>query len=212
MRLQNKAAAFFALLIIALFGFIVYWGTTKPVDVVIQAGHEGRVTGNTGAEGPRYREEQWNIIVADAVTQQLRSWNIGVTRMPAKVTFTKARIAVAIHFDGAKRACYSGASIGYPNTHSYMFAQRWKKLYSQYFPFYWHQDNFTRNLKQYYAYKWIRAEKFLVLELGEITCEAQTKWLEPRLKKIAGLIAYSIAKELGKEVPEPTWKPLKKAK
>jgi len=210
MRIHNKAAALFAILIILLFSFIVYWGTTKPVDVVIQAGHEGRITGNTGAEGAQYREEQWNIIVADEVSRQLREWNIEVTRIPAKVHFLRARIAVSIHFDGAKIPCNSGASIGYPNTHSYMFAQRWKKLYAQYFPFHWHKDNFTRNLKQYYAYKWIRAEEFLILELGEITCEKQTAWLKPRLKKIAGLIAYTIAKELGKEVPEPSWKPLNK--
>jgi len=55
----------------------------------------------------------------------------------------------------------------------------------------------------YYAYKWIRADKFLLLELGEITCDKQTKWLKSRLKKIAHLIAYAIAKELGKEVPKP---------
>jgi len=36
-----------------------------------------------------------------------------------------------------------------------------------------------------------------VLELGEITCPKQTKWLKPRLKQIAHLVAYAIARELG---------------
>ena len=203
MNIKNKPATFFATLILLLMAFILYWSTTKPIDVVIQAGHEGRTTGNTGAESKHYREEEWNILVADEVAKKLKSWQIDVKRMPARVRFTRARIAVSIHFDGAKTACNSGASIGYPSNNSYAFAQRWKKLYADYFPYKWHEDNFTKNLKNYYAYKWIRADKFLVLELGEITCKKQTRWLKPRLKKIAHLVAYAIATELGKSVKKP---------
>ncbi len=203
MNIKNKAATFFALLIIFLMAFILYWSTTKPVSVVIQAGHEGRTTGNTGAESKRYREEEWNILVADEVTKQLRAWHIDVKRMPARVSLTRAKIAISIHFDGATTPCASGASIGYPSDDSYDFAQRWKHLYASYFPYAWHKDNFTPNLRNYYGYRWIHAEKFLLLELGEITCDTQTKWLKPRLKKIAHLIAYSIAKELGKDVRKP---------
>ncbi len=203
MNIKNKPATFFALLIISLMAFILYWGTTKPIDVIIQAGHEGRTHGNTGAVSKYYSEVKWNILVADEVAKTLRSWDIEVKRVPAKVGILRAKVAVAIHFDSANTPCHSGASIGYGSMDSYDFAQRWKKLYKGYFPYQWHVDNFTKNLKNYYAYKWIRAEKFLVLELGEITCDKQTKWLKPRLKKIAHLIAYSIAKELGKKVPKP---------
>ena len=204
MNIKNKAASFFALLIILLMSFILYWSMTKPIDVVIQAGHEGRTSGNTGAATRLYREVTWNIHVADEVAKQLKAWGISVKRMPARVSFTRTKIAVSIHFDSAKRICHSGASIGYPTKASYDFAQRWKKLYKNYFPFMWHKDNFTRNLKNYYAYKWIQADKFLLLELGELSCDKQTKWLKPRLKKIAHLIAYAIAKELGKSVKKPT--------
>ena len=204
MNIKNKAATFFALLIILSIAFILYLGISKPIDVIIQAGHEGRTCGNTGAECKLYREEDWNILVADEVAKTLRSWNIDVKRMPARVRFTRAKIAVAIHFDGATTPCNSGASIGYPSEASYDFAQRWKKLYKNYFPFKWHEDNFTNNLKNYYAYRWIRVDKFLLLELGEITCNKQTKWLKPRLKKIAHLIAYAIATELDKKVKKPT--------
>jgi len=203
MNIKNKPATFFALLIILLMAFILYWSTTKPVDVVIQAGHEGRVTGNTGAACKLYREEEWNILVADEVAKQLKAWKIEVKRMPAHVKFTRAKIAVSIHFDGATTPCASGASIGYPSDDSYDFAQRWKSLYAHYFPYKWHKDNFTNNLKNYYAYRWIHADKFLLLELGEITCDTQTTWLKPRLKKVAYLVAYAIATELGKKVPKP---------
>ena len=203
MHSKNRAGAFFALLIIGLIGFILYWGSTKPVSVVIQAGHEDRISGNTGATGSLYKETEWNSFVANEITKQLRSWDIDVKRIPAKVPFLRTKIAVSIHFDSAKRVCHSGASIGYPDKNSYDFARHWEKLYKAYYPFRWHRDNFTENLKHYYAYKKIDAEKFLVLELGEITCDEQTKWLKPRLKKIAQLIAYSIARELGKNVQKP---------
>ena len=204
MHSKNIAAAFFAILIISFVGYILYWGSTKPVSVLIQAGHEDRVTGNTGASSSLYNETEWNTYVANEVSSLLESWNIDVKRVPAKVPFTKAKIAVSIHFDSAKIPCNSGASIGYPNQDSYDFARSWESLYKGYFPFGWHEDNFTENLKNYYAYKKVDSEKFLVLELGEITCEKQTKWLKPRLDKIAHLVAYAIAKELGKDVPKPS--------
>ena len=205
MYTKNLTGVIFAILIIALVGFILYWGSTKPVSVMIQAGHEARKVGNTGASSSLYKETEWNTIVADEVSKTLQEWDIDVKRIPAKVPkFAKAKIAVSIHFDSAKKPCRSGASIGYPDKNSYDFARRWEKLYRRHFPFGWHKDNFTANLKNYYAYKQIAAEKFLVLELGEITCEKQTTWLKPRLKKIARLIAYSIAKELGKTVDKPT--------
>jgi N-acetylmuramoyl-L-alanine amidase len=205
MHTKHKAGTFFAILIIALVAYILYWGSTKPVSVLIQAGHEDRVTGNPGASSSLYNETEWNTYVANEVSSILESWNIDVKRVPAKVPFTRAKIAVSIHFDSAKIPCNSGASIGYPNKDSYDFARNWESLYKAYFPFGWHEDNFTENLKNYYAYKKVDSEKFLVLELGEITCEKQTKWLKPRLDKIAHLIAYAIAKELGKDVPKPNF-------
>jgi len=204
MHLKHKTAAFFALLIFGLFGYIFYEALKPPVPVVIQAGHEGRSCGNTGAVCKNYREVEWNILVADETAKTLRRWGIEAKRIPADTAPLRAKIAVAIHFDSAKRICRSGASVGYPDTNaSRTFAAHWKALYKPYFPFRWHKDNFTDNLEHYYAYRTIHAEKFLVLELGEITCGQQTHWLKPRLKKIAHLIAYAIASELGVRVKKP---------
>jgi len=204
MNLKNKAAAFFAILILTLFGYILYQSLKEPISVVIQAGHEGRTCGNTGAVCKKYKEVEWNIVVADEAAKQLEKWGVDVKRVPADTSFERAKIAVAIHFDSAKHICRSGASVGYPdNNASYAFATHWKKLYKPYFPFRWHEDNFTENLKHYYAYRQIDAEKFLVLELGEITCKKQAAWLKPRLRKLGRLIAYAVAVELGKNVPKP---------
>ena len=204
MHTKNLAGVIIATLLIVFIGYILYWGSTKPVSVIVQAGHEERTSGNTGATGSDYKETEWNTIVANEVAKKLAEWDIDVKRIPAKVPkFSKAKIAVSIHFDSAKKPCRSGASIGYPDKKSYDFARSWETLYRSHFPFGWHKDNFTQNLKNYYAYKQIDAEQFLVLELGEITCEKQTTWLKPRLKKIAHLIAYTIATELGKKVKKP---------
>ncbi len=203
MFIKNRALSILTLFVLLFVGAVVFYSLKKPVDVVIQAGHEGRLTGNTGAESALFKESKWNVIVADEAAKKLRSWGIKVIRIPARVHFVRAKIAVAIHFDGAKSVCASGASIGYPNEDSEDFAAKWKRLYGGYFPFRWHKDNFTKNLRNYYAYRWIRADKFLLLELGEITCNKQAKWLHPKLKKIAHLVAYAIATELGKDVKKP---------
>ena len=202
MRLKNKAASFFAMLIILLMVYIIYMGM-HTTEVVIQAGHEGKITGNTGAQTKHFKEVDWNILVADEVAKQLQAWDIEVKRVPAKLPLMRANIAVSIHFDSAKRNCSSGASVGYPDENSKTFAKNWKALYKSAFPFKWHQDNFTKHLRDYYGYNRIDAEKFLVLELGELSCDKQTKWLKPKLKKIAHLIAYSIAQELGNDVKKP---------
>ena len=197
MRIKNAIGVIFSILIISLIIFAIYWHSKEPVAVVVQAGHEGRIDGNTGAVYGKLQEVKWNIIVANEVAKQLKQWDIKVKRVPADTKLIKAKIAVAIHFDGAIRRCSSGASIGYQNKNSKDFAKQWKKIYSRYFPFGWQKDNFTKNLANYYGYSYIRANKFLVLELGEITCRRQTKWLKPRLKKVGQLIAYTIARELG---------------
>ena len=197
MKIKNIAGVSFSLLIIFLIIFAIYWHSKEPIAVVVQAGHEGRIDGNTGAVYGKLQEVKWNIIVANEVAKQLKKWDIQVKRVPADTKLIKAKIAVAIHFDGTNKKCSSGASIGYKSDTSKEFAKRWKRAYSHYFPFGWQEDNFTRNLANYYGYYYIRADKFLVLELGEITCKKQTKWLKPRLKKIGKLIAYTIARELG---------------
>jgi len=203
MNIKNKPATFFAIIMLLFLAFVLYMGMHRT-EVVIQAGHEGRISGNTGAQTKQYKEVDWNILVADEAARLLKSWDIEVKRVPAKISLMKANIAISIHFDAARNICGSGASIGYPNEKSKPFAQKWKALYKGYFPFTWHKDNFTKNLSSYYAYRWIRAEKFLLLELGELSCDKQTRWLKPRLKKIAHLIAYAIATELGKDVKKPT--------
>ena len=195
--IKNKTAAILASIIFILILSAVVWHNIKPISVVIQAGHEGRTSGNTGSHLGKIKEVDWNIYVANEVAKKLTSWGIDVKRVGANPKPIKTKIAVAIHFDGSSKICKSGASIGYQNSKSKELAKRWEKSYRKYFPFNWQKSNFTNNLKDYYGYKIIKADKFLVLELGEISCPKQVRWLKPRLKTIAHLIAATIAQEFG---------------
>jgi N-acetylmuramoyl-L-alanine amidase len=166
--------------------------------VLIQEGHVGRTTGNTGSIHNGLIESKWNTIVGKEVERLLEAKDIDVTRVGARIPIANASIAVAIHFDGSDTQCATGASIGYNSApQSKAMARRWRTQYSSFFPFKWHKDNFTGNLSRYYGFSQVQTTKgFLVLELGELTCKKQTDWLEPRLKKVAAKIAHFIIKEL----------------
>ncbi len=184
-----------------IFGLLIYaiWtGGGLNTTVLIQAGHVGRTHGNTGSIHNGLVESQWNERVAIRVEEILTKRGIAVERVGAKIPATNAVIAVAIHFDGTEKPCATGASIGHDNSPaSKLLAKHWRKEYGNFFPFKWHKDNFTRNLSHYYGFSKVTTSKgFLVLELGEITCDKQTDWLKPRLDKVASKIAYFIIKEL----------------
>jgi hypothetical protein len=177
----------------------IYQMRVVNTTVLIQAGHEGRTKGNIGSIRGDLKEVDWNILVSKEIERELKRENIDVTRVGADIPIANARIAIAIHFDGATRPCSTGASIGYDEEDlpSKKLAKRWREIYQPYFPFHWHKDNFTKNLSQYYGFNRVHTEKgFLVLELGEITCQEQTEWLEPRLEIIATKVADFIIEEL----------------
>jgi hypothetical protein len=179
----------------------------KNADVLIQAGHEGRTTGATGAESQWGSELEWTPIVADEATRILREAGINVIRENAYLDSEKYKVnlAIFIHFDSAKPPCDSGASIGYDDITDKRAADEWKALYSEYWSFKWMDDNFTSNLRNYYGYKYtVTSDAELVLELGELTCKEQALWLKPRLKWLGSLLAYFISKRLGKaSIPKP---------
>ncbi len=164
-------------------------------DVLVSAGHEGRPQScaqfhhkcNLGAAG----EMQWNTIVADEVTRLLRERGLSVAREPADFAGDfDVHKAVFIHFDATDTPCTSGASVGYHTDASAPLAQRWKSMYSKFFPFRFMPDNFTTNLSNYYGFRQVHArDGAIVVELGEIGCPQQRAWLAPRLNSIAHLLA-----------------------
>lgn len=173
-------------------------------DVLISAGHEGRPQScarfpkhhcNLGAAG----ERAWTPVVADEAARVLRSEGYSVAREPADFPGTyDVKAAVFIHFDGIAKPCSSGASIGYHTGASFRAAQLWRKTYGAIFPFRFQPDNFTKNLRDYYGFRQVRASRgALVLELGELTCPAQKAWLAPRLHWEGRFIANFVRELVG---------------
>ena len=169
-------------------------------DVLIQAGHEGRASGKTGAVGHLGKEIDWTPIIADVATNVLSEAGVSVIREDARLYGPyKVTLAVFIHFDGSDSKCSSGASIGYDDESDKPAAQAWKELYGKYWPFKWMPDNFTPNLAHYYGFSYtLTSDAELVLEFGEITCLEQAQWLKPRLIWLGQLLAYFISKRIGK--------------
>lgn len=168
-------------------------------DVLISAGHEGRPAScahfpqrhcNLGTAG----ELAWTPIVADEAAHKLRAMGYSVAREPADFDGTyDVQAAIFIHFDGTAEPCSSGASIGYHTDASRTAADLWHHMYGAAFPFRFMQDNFTKNLSDYYGFRQVRAQDgALVLELGEMTCPAQHAWLAPRLEWAGDLIAQFV--------------------
>lgn len=195
--------------------FAVIFAAAAAYDVLISAGHEGRPAScvhfpqhhcNLGAAG----ERAWTPVVADEAARVLRAHGVTVARLPADFSGTYDVLGAAfIHFDGSAPACRSGASIGYHGQRYAQSAAAWRKLYGAYFRFTFRPDNFTDNLRDYYAFSQVdAADTSMVLELGEITCPAQHAWLEPRLHWLGDLLAYFLSKSIGKgSVPLPAAAP-----
>jgi hypothetical protein len=183
----------------------------RGYDVLISAGHQGRPQSCArfpqrhcylGAAG----ERAWTPIVAKAAANVLRAHGVRVVRLPADWVPTYAvKMAVFIHFDGADPPCSSAASVGYPSRSDRAIAASWKRLYDRYFHFGFRPDDFTTGLRDYYGFDQTRTEDgAYVLELGEITCPAQHRWLAARLKWDGALIAYWISRVIDRgDVPLP---------
>ncbi|MBV8354218.1 MAG: hypothetical protein JO101_02790 [Candidatus Eremiobacteraeota bacterium] len=175
------------------------------VDVVIQAGHQGRPAScalfpqrpcNLGAMGERAATP----VVADEAARELRAAGFRVARVPADYREHYAtRASVFIHFDGADPPCTTGASIGYPqgNAADAAAARAWRTVYARVFPFRFMPDNFTTNLSRYYGFRTVTPNPTnLVLELGELSCPAQRAWLMPRLRRLGHTIADFVRSRL----------------
>jgi hypothetical protein len=189
---------------------LIFTGTAPAgaavVDVVIQAGHEGRPAScapnhvhacNIGASSPAGREILWTPIVADAATATLRAAGLRVARRPADYPqHDTARVAIFIHFDGAIPSCASGASIGFPPTTSRAFISAWERAYRRYFPFHFAGENISSNEEQYYGFHKVDAPQKMLIEYGELTCPAQAAWLRPRLRELGVFTAHFIMGQL----------------
>jgi hypothetical protein len=177
----------------------------RTVDVVVQAGHEGRPAScarfavaacNMGASSPAGREIEWTPVVADAAVAALQAAGLRVARRPADYAeHDVARAAVFLHFDGAP-PCASGASAGFPPGQARGIVERWEHRYRAWFPYRFVGENITTNESRYYGFRKVDASKKLLIEFGEISCPAQAQWLRPRLRELGTFVGRFLVEEL----------------
>lgn len=177
------------------------------VDVVVQAGHEGRPQScaalavracNLGTSFGSELERRWTPVVADETARLLRAAGWRVKRRPADYAgHDTARAAVFFHFDGSAPPCKSGASVGFPPATNMRFVRAWEQRYRAKFPFRFAGKNITRNEAEYYGYhKVVAAGRTMLIEFGEMTCAAQERWLAPRLRRLGAYVAQFLSAEL----------------
>ena len=178
----------------------------EAVDVVVHAGHEGRPAScapnhvracNIGASSATGREIVWTPIVADAAAATLRAAGFRVARRPADYPqHDRARVAIFIHFDGSAPPCASGTSVGFPATTAHKFIAAWERAYRGFFPFHVAGENISTNEEQYYGFHKVDAPQKMLIEYGELTCQAQAKWLAPRLRELGVFTAKFVIGQL----------------
>jgi len=190
---------------LALVAALAQPAAAATVDVVVQAGHEGRpgscaplhvAACNIGAAAGGDHEIAWTPVVADAATATLRAAGLTVARRPADyAAHDVARIAVFLHFDGAP-PCASGASAGFPPAQGRAFAARWEHAYTAWFPYRFVGENITTNESRYYGFRKVDAPRKLLIEFGELSCPRQAAWLRPRLHELGVFLGRFLIAEL----------------
>jgi len=177
------------------------------VDVVIQAGHQGRPAScaplhvkhcNLGTAAGLQREIDWTPIVANAATETLRRDGFTVKTRPADyLGHDRARIALFLHFDGSPHPCDGGASVGFPPGTNHSFVQAWEHRYGAIFPYRFVGENISSNEAHYYAYRRVTTPgQTMLIEFGEMTCEKQERWMQPRLHELGVAVARFVRAEL----------------
>jgi hypothetical protein len=188
-----------------LFGLALPAGA-EVVDVVVQAGHEGRPAScapnhvhacNLGTSSAAGREIDWTPVIADAATATLRAAGLRVARRPADYPqHDTARVAIYIHIDGSDPPCLSGASDGFPPSTPHGFVAAWERAYRATFPYRFVGENISSNELHYYGFRKVDAPDKLLIEYGEMTCPAQAAWLAPRLRQLGVFTARFVIGQL----------------
>lgn len=188
-----------ALIVLVLAALVARPARADEVDVVVQAGHQGRPAScaqfavracNLGAASGGARERDWTPVVADETARALRAAGLRVARRPADYAeHDRARAAVFLHFDGSATPCGSGASVGFPDSTDAAFVQAWERTYRAWFPFRFVGENFTDNEHRYYGFRKVDAPQKMLVEFGELSCPAQREWMQPRLRELGERLA-----------------------
>jgi hypothetical protein len=176
---------------------------TRTADVLIQAGHEGRTSGLTGAHANGLREIDITPRISDAAVAWLTARGVSVLRDTADTGEATVKIAVAVHLDGTP---HSGAQFLYDDATDKPLADHLRRMWKVDVGYpEWLPDNTSwladdEGWSRYYGFrKWTTTDGEVVFELGSLGQASQADlWRQPGYAEWAGRwLGHGIATRLG---------------
>jgi len=165
----------------------------EKLDLLLQLGHIGRKTGYIGAEG----EQKFTQALGDAMEPLLKGSGLKYRIMGAdnwlKPEPNKAKIFLALHYDGSVKKTANGYSMGYKPYSDQAFKEMLAVSYGKLCGFRRRKDNYTKNLRRYYG--WTTNEKrkyqhtdcdfYALIEHGFGSNLVERKWMFDNINEIA---------------------------
>lgn len=173
--------------------------------LVVQCGHVGRTSGNTGAPG----EREFTARVGEACARLLgrRGWSIRVVPADPVRAAYRGDAFVAVHADGNNNPDVDGASVGYQTTEGRQLAEAWRSAYQLLgWSGPWHRDNYTTNLSGYYGVSYAVGQgnrRACIVECGTITNPAERAAMTSQdgVDRVALAIGMALGILLYQDVP-----------
>jgi len=156
-------------------------------DLIIQMGHVGRTRGATGARN----EQKFTKALGEALYKKMKKTNLKIRLMGAdnwlKNKPNLCKCFFSIHYDGSLNKNAKGSSVGYPENSNPMFAHKMHNTYTKLSKFPQRRDNYTKGLKNYYAWRknYVIADYYCLLEHGFGTNVYECGWMFLNIEEIA---------------------------
>jgi len=176
------------------------------LDVLVQMGHIGRTKGATGA----YREQEFTQALGDAMYPLLKNSSLSYRIMNAdnwlKPEPNEANIFLAVHYDGSANKNARGYSLGFkPNTNE-DFKEKLAIAYGKLCGFKRRGDNYTANMRKYYAWRddlkrkpHVVGDNLVLIECGFGSNDIEREWMFANINAIAKCFVDTIVEFLNAE-------------
>jgi N-acetylmuramoyl-L-alanine amidase len=178
----------YAQAIAKLANFIIAFPEIDKYDLIIQMGHVGRTSGATGTAG----EQAFTKALGAALYKKFTDNTTVKVRLMGADNWTapqpnKTMLFFAIHADGSINKNARGISVGYPEGANQVFSYHIKNNYRLLTGFSSRQDNYTKGLKNYYAWRLnhVKADHYCLLEHGFMTNPIERDYMNNHTREIA---------------------------
>ena len=165
----------------------------EKLDIIVQMGHIGRLIGYTGAEG----EQEFTQALGDAMEPLLKKSGLSYRIMGAddweQPEPNKSTIFLSLHYDGSVKKTANGYSMGYKPYSNQAFKEALAISYGELCGFTRRRDNYTKGLRQYYAwstnekrkYRHTDCDFYALIEQGFGSHSKEREWMFANINNIA---------------------------